>query len=187
MSLLHTAVPDFSAPAFHQDEIVTIKHDNLLGHWSLFFFYPGDFTFVCPTEFEDLALHYDEFVKLHVEIYSVSTDSQFVHQAWHSTSPAVGRVRFPMLSDRTGNLCRIFDVYNEDAGTAQRGSFIINPEGVICSIEISDGSVGRNAQETLRKIQALQFISNHPDTVCPAHWNPGDATLKPSLNLVGKL
>lgn len=155
--------------------------------WSVFFFYPADFTFVCPTELEDLAEHYEEFQKRGVEIYSVSTDTHFTHMAWHGSSPAVGKVRFPMVGDPTGVICRNFGVMIEEAGLAERGTFVINPEGKVVACEIHDGGIGRDAAELLRKVEAAQYVAANPGEVCPARWRPGAQTLKPSAELVGKL
>ena len=151
------------------------------------FFYPADFTFVCPTELEDLADNYAEFKKIGCEIYSVSTDTHFTHKAWHDSSEAIKKVEFPMLGDPTHVLSRDFDVLIESDGVAERGTFIVNPEGKIVAYEVNAGNVGRNADELFRKLQALKFVAEHGDEVCPAKWKPGNKTLKPSLDLVGAL
>ena len=149
------------------------------------FFYPADFTFVCPTELEDLANKYEEFKKIGCEIYSVSCDTHFVHKAWHDASDTIKKIQYPMLADPTGALARDFDVMIEADGLAERGSFIVNPEGKIVAYEVIAGNVGRNADELLRRVQASQFVAEHGDQVCPAKWQPGASTLKPSLDLVG--
>lgn len=187
MSLIGKEVNDFKVKAFHDGDFKDVSKSALIGKWSVFVFYPADFTFVCPTELSDLADHYDEFKRIGTEIYSVSTDSHFVHKAWHDASDTIKRIEYPMLADPTGKLSRDFGVYIEDEGMALRGSFIINPEGKIVSYEINDNSIGRDASELLRKVQAAQFVEKHGDQVCPAKWRPGADTLTPSTELVGRL
>lgn len=185
--LINAPLPTFNLQAFHKGEFRTVTNTDLKGKWSVLFFYPADFTFVCPTELEDLADHYGKLQELGAEVYSVSTDTHFVHKAWHDTSPAISKITYPMLADPTGNLARAFGVYIEEEGLAYRGTFVANPEGVIKLAEVHDNAIGRNASELLRKVKAAQFVSEHEGEVCPAKWNPGDATLKPSLELVGKI
>ena len=187
MSLINKEVADFTAQAFHNGEFKEVKKEDLLGKWSVFFFYPADFTFVCPTELEDLGNKYEDFKKAGVEVYSVSTDTHFVHKAWHDSSDRIKKLTYPMLADPTHVISKDFEVYIEENGLAERGSFIINPEGKIVSYEVSAGNVGRNAEELFRKVQACQFVHEHGDQVCPAKWTPGSETLKPSLDLVGQL
>ena len=187
MSLIGTKLPDFKVNAYHGGEFKEVTKESVLGKWSVFFFYPADFTFVCPTELGDLADTYDEFTSIGTEIYAVSTDSHFVHKAWADTSETIRKIRFPMLADPTGVLSRFFDVMVEQEGQALRGSFVINPEGEIKLFEVHDMGIGRSAEELLRKVQAAQFVAEHGDQVCPARWKPGAATLKPGLDLVGKL
>jgi peroxiredoxin (alkyl hydroperoxide reductase subunit C) len=185
--MIQKAVGDFSVEAFHDNVFKTITKADILGKWSVFFFYPADFTFVCPTELEDLADKYDEFKAIGCEIYSVSCDTHFVHKAWHDISKTIQKIRYPMLADPTGALARDFDVLIADKGLAERGDFIINPEGKIVAYEVVAGNVGRNADEIFRRVQASQFVAEHGDQVCPAKWKPGAKTLKPSLDLVGLL
>ena len=187
MSLVGTQLQPFSVEAFQGFEFKKITDADLKGKWSVVFFYPADFTFVCPTELEDLAEHYEEFRRLGVEIFAVSTDSHFTHKAWHESSPAVGKVQFPMIGDPTQRLSRNFDVLIEKDGMAERGTFVVNPEGRIVIMEHHDEGVGRNAVELLRKVEAAQYIAANPGQVCPAKWQPGAATLTPSLDLVGKI
>lgn len=187
MSLLNTQILPFKATAFHQGKFVDLTEADLKGHWSVVFFYPADFTFVCPTELEDLADHYEQFKKLGVELYAVSTDSHFTHMAWHGSSQAVGKVQFPMIGDPTLNISKNFDVLIEADGMADRGTFVINPEGRIVVIELHDSGIGRDAAELLRKVEAAQYIAANPGEVCPAKWRPGEKTLTPSLDLVGKI
>ena len=187
MSLLNTEIKPFSATAYHQGEFVPVSEETLKGKWSVVFFYPADFTFVCPTELGDVADIYDEFTKLGVEIYSVSTDTHFTHKAWHDTSETISKLQFPMIGDPTGRISRNFDVLIEEDGLAERGTFLIDPEGKIKLVEISDGGVGRDASELLRKVKAAQYVAAHPGEVCPAKWKEGEATLSPSLDLVGKI
>lgn len=187
MSLIGTQLQPFTAEAFEKFEFKTITDADLKGKWSVVFFYPADFTFVCPTELEDLADNYAEFQKIGCEIYSVSTDTHFAHKAWHDSSEAIKKVQFPMLGDPTGQLSRNFGVMIESAGLAQRGTFVINPNGRIVACEIHDEGIGRDAKELLRKVQAAQFIEANPGMVCPAKWKPGKETLKPSIDLVGAI
>ena len=187
MSQIGNEIKDFTVQAFQNNEIRTISKADTLGKWSLFFFYPADFTFVCPTELEDLQNKYAEFQKIGAEIYSVSCDTHFVHKAWHESSERIGKVQYPMIGDPTGRLAKELDVYIEDAGQAERGTFVINPEGEVVLYEVSAGNIGRNADELFRKVQAAQFVHEHGDEVCPAKWQPGEKTLKPSFDLVGKL
>lgn len=187
MSLIDKTIGDFSVEAYHEGEFKKVALRDIMGQWSVFFFYPADFTFVCPTELEDLANKYAEFQAIGCEIYSVSCDTHFVHKAWHDASDRIKKINYPMLADPTAALAREFDVLIEDSGMAERGTFVVNPEGKIAAYEVSAGNVGRNADELLRKVQALQFVSEHGDEVCPAKWQPGGETLKPSLDLVGVL
>ena len=187
MSMINKEVSSFSVQSYQDNSFKTVSKEDILGKWSVFFFYPADFTFVCPTELEDLANIYDKFQKAGCEIYSVSTDTHFVHKAWHDASDRIKKIRYPMLADPTHALSRDFEVLIEADGMAERGSFIVNPEGKIVSYEVSGGNVGRNADELFRKLQASQFVYEHGDEVCPAKWQPGAETLKPSLDLVGML
>ncbi|MCB5364053.1 peroxiredoxin [Pusillimonas sp. CC-YST705] len=187
MSLINTEVKPFKATAYHNGKFVDVTEESLKGKWSVLVFYPADFTFVCPTELEDLAENYAEFQKLGVEIYSVSTDTHFSHKAWHDTSAAIGKVNYPMLADPTHVLARNFDVLIEEEGIALRGTFVINPEGQVKALEIHDNGIGRKASELLRKVRAAQYIAAHPGEVCPAKWEEGAETLKPSLDLIGKI
>lgn len=185
MSLINKEVNDFKVQAYVGKDFKEVSKKDILGKWSVFFFYPADFTFVCPTELEDLANKYEEFKKICCEIYSVSCDTHFVHKAWHDASDTIKKIQYPMLADPTGALARDFDVMIEADGLAERGSFIVNPEGRIVAYEVIAGNVGRNADELLRRVQASQFVAEHGDQVCPAKWQPGASTLKPSLDLVG--
>lgn len=187
MSLINKELNDFTVQAYQDGAFKTISRADVLGKWSIFFFYPADFTFVCPTELEDLANKYHEFRSAGCEVFSVSCDTHFVHKAWHDASDRIKKIKYPMLADPTHILSKDFEVYIESDGVAERGTFIINPEGKIVSYEVSAGNVGRNADELLRKLQACQFVHEHGDEVCPAKWKPGADTLKPSLDLVGQL
>lgn len=185
MSLIGRDVSDFKVQAYVGGEFKEFTKNDIMGKWSVFFFYPADFTFVCPTELEDLANKYQEFKNINCEIYSVSCDTHFVHKAWHDVSKTIQKIQYPMLADPTGELTRDFDVMIEENGLAERGSFIVNPEGKIVAYEVIAGNVGRNADELFRRVQASQFVAEHGDQVCPAKWQPGAETLKPSLELVG--
>ena len=187
MSLINTAVKPFAAQAFKSGAFVPVTDADLKVKWSVVFFYPADFTFVCPTELEDLANNYAEFKKLGVEIYSVSTDTHFAHKAWHDTSEAVKKIDYFMVGDPTHAICRNFEVLIEGVGLADRGTFVVDPNGVIQIVEVNAGGIGRDASELLRKVKAAQYVASHPGEVCPAHWHEGDKTLSPSLDLVGKI
>ena len=187
MSIINKEVSNFKANAFHAGEFKTVSKDDILGKWSVFFFYPADFTFICPTELEDLANKYEDFKNVGCEIYSVSTDTHFVHKAWHDASESIRKINYPMLADPTGVLSRGFGVMIEEDGMAYRGTFLVNPEGKIKIAEIQDNSIGRNADELVRKVEAAIFVANHPGEVCPAKWKQGAETLKPSIDLVGKI
>ena len=187
MAIINSTVPDFSVQAYHNEEFKTVNRADLNGQWSIFFFYPADFTFVCPTELGDLADKYSTLKDMGVEVYSVSTDTHFVHKAWHDTSDTIKKINYPMLADPTGHLSRAFGVYIEEEGLAYRGSFLVDPEGKIKIAEIQDNAVGRDADELLRKVQAAQFVAKNDGEVCPAKWKPGSETLKPGLDLVGKI
>jgi len=186
-TLINTRIPDFKAQAYHNNAFKTVTQSDLKGKWSIFFFYPADFTFVCPTELGDMADKYAEFQKLGVEVYSVSTDTHFTHKAWHDASETIKKIKYPMLADPTGHLSRAFGVHIEEEGLAYRGTFVVNPEGLIKIVEVHDNGIGRNAEELVRKIQAAQFVAKNKGEVCPAKWKPGQDTLKPGLNLVGKI
>ena len=186
-TLINTKVPDFKVQAFHNGDFRTVTQDNLKGKWSIFFFYPADFTFVCPTELGDMADKYEAFQKMGVEVYGVSTDTHFTHKAWHDTSETIKKIKFPMLADPTGHLSRAFGVHIEEEGLAYRGTFLVNPEGLIKIAEIHDNGIGRNADELVRKTQAAQYVASNPGQVSPAKWRPGEKTLKPGLDLVGKI
>ena len=187
MSLINTQIKPFRATAYHDGEFVEVTDESVKGKWSVFFFYPADFTFVCPTELGDLADHYGEFQKLGVEIYGVSTDTHFTHKAWHDSSETIGKVRYPLIGDPTHAISRNFEVLIEDAGIADRGTFVVDPEGRIQVLEVTAGGIGRDAAELLRKVKAAQYVAAHPGEVCPAKWKEGEKTLAPSLDLVGKI
>ncbi|EGJ11027.1 MULTISPECIES: alkyl hydroperoxide reductase subunit C [Rubrivivax] len=187
MSLINTQVKPFKATAYQTGKFFDVTEESLKGKWSVVVFYPADFTFVCPTELEDLADTYAEFQKLGVEVYGVSTDTHFAHKAWAETSPAIQKVKYPLIGDPTGTLTRNFEVMIEEEGLALRGTFVINPEGQIKLCEIHDNGIGRDASELLRKVKAAQYVASHPGQVCPAKWQEGAATLTPSLDLVGKI
>ncbi len=187
MSLINTEIKPFQATAYQNGQFIDLSEADLKGKWSVVFFYPADFTFVCPTELEDLADQYAEFQKLGVDIYSVSTDTHFTHKAWHDTSDAIGKIQYAMIGDPTWTISKNFEVLIEAEGLADRGTFVIDPEGKIQIVEINAGGIGRDAQELLRKVKAAVYVYNHPGEVCPAKWKEGDATLAPSIDLVGKI
>jgi peroxiredoxin len=187
MSLINTQVQPFKTQAFQQGKFVTVSDESLKGKWSVLVFMPAAFTFNCPTEVEDAAGNYAEFAKLGAEVYVVTTDTHFAHKVWHETSPAVGKAQFPLVGDPTHTLTRMFGVHIEEEGLALRGTFIVNPEGVIKTAEIHDNAIARDMKETLRKLKAAQYVAKNPGQVCPAKWNEGAPTLAPSIDLVGKI
>ena len=187
MSVINTVIKPFQASAFKDGKFIEVSEKDVLGKWAVFFFYPADFTFVCPTELGDVADHYDQFQKLGVEIYSVSTDTHFVHKAWHDASETIGKIKYTMIGDPSGVVTNNFEVMRPGVGLADRGTFIVDPDGVIQAVEITAEGIGRNAEDLLRKVKAAQYVAAHPGEVCPAKWNEGEATLAPSLDLVGKI
>ena len=187
MSLINTQVKPFTATAYKNGEFIEVSDKDMIGKWSVVFFYPADFTFVCPTELGDLADHYAEFQKMGVEVYSVSTDTHFTHKAWHDSSEEIKKIEYPMVGDPTWTLAKNFEVLIEEDGLADRGTFVIDPNGTIQIVEINAGGIGRDASELLRKLKAAQYVYAHPGEVCPAKWKEGDATLAPSIDLVGKI
>lgn len=187
MSIINTQVQPFKAQAFHNGKFVEITENDLKNKWSVVIFMPAAFTFNCPTEVEDAADHYEAFRKLESEVYIVTTDTHFSHKVWHETSQAVGKARFPLVGDPTHTLTRMFGVHIEEEGLALRGTFIIDPQGVVKTAEVHDNSIARDVKETLRKLKAAQYVAKHPGEVCPAKWNEGAKTLTPSLDLVGKI
>ena len=180
-------LPDFELEAYLDNKIQKIKLSDYKGKWLVLFFYPADFTFVCPTELVEVAELYPKFQELNVEILSVSTDTAFVHKAWHDTSPSIKQVSYPMAADPTGALCRALGTYIEEEGLSYRASVVVNPDGVIKAYEMHDNSIGRSGAELLRKLQAAQYVNEHAGQVCPAKWQPGSDTLKPGVELVGKI
>lgn len=192
MSLINTTIKPFKATAYRNGEFIEVTDQTVRGKWSAFVFYPADFTFVCPTELEDLADHYAEFQQLGFEIYGVSTDTHFAHKAWQDVSAAIKKVKYPLVGDPTGKLAKSFGVLiedegDEDEGLALRGSFLVDPNGVIKVCEVHANGIGRDASELLRKAKAAKYVATHPGEVCPAKWREGSKTLKPGLDLVGKL
>ncbi len=179
--------PAFEAQAYHNNEIKTVKLSDNLGKWVVLFFYPADFTFICPTELGDLADKYEELQQMGVEVLSVSTDTAFVHKAWHDASETIRKVRFPMVADPAGQICNAYGTMIPMEGLSLRGTFIIDPDGILKSFELNDKSIGRSSNELIRKIKAAQFVRQNGGEVCPANWQPGSATLKPGLDLVGKI
>lgn len=186
MSLIGKEILEFEAKAYHNEEFIDVNQDDLKGTWSVLVFYPADFSFVCPTELEDLQNQYAALQELGVNVYSVSTDTHFVHKAWHDHSEAISKITYPMIADPSGQLSRNFDVLGED-GLAERGTFIIDPDGVVQAVEISAGGIGRDASQLLNKVKAAQYVRKNPNEVCPAKWQDGGETLTPGLDLVGKI
>ena len=187
MSLINTQVQPFKAQAYKQGKFIEVTDKDLQGKWSVVIFMPAAFTFNCPTEIEDAAEHYAEFQKAGAEVYIVTTDTHFSHKVWHETSPAVGKAQFALVGDPTHALSKAFDVLIPEEGLALRGTFIINPEGTIKTLEIHDNAIARDVAETVRKLKAAQYVASHSGEVCPAKWKEGEKTLTPSLDLVGKI
>lgn len=187
MSLIGKEVQPFTAQAYHNGKFIEVTEQDFKGKWSVVCFYPADFTFVCPTELEDLQNQYETLKSLGVEVYSVSTDTHFTHKAWHDTSETIRKIEYIMIGDPSHTISRNFDVLDEETGLADRGTFIIDPDGVIQAVEINAGGIGRDASTLINKIKAAQYVRNNPGEVCPAKWEEGAETLKPSLDLVGKI
>lgn len=187
MVKINEKAPDFKEDAFVDNKIKKISLSDYKGKWVVLFFYPADFTFICPTELGELADNYSKIKSLGAEIISVSTDTVFVHKAWHDNSKTIKKIKFPMLADPTGKVCKDYGTYIEGEGLSLRGTFIIDSEGVLKAYELHDNSIGRSVTELIRKIQAAQFVKAHKGEVCPVNWTPGAKTLKPGLDLVGKI
>lgn len=187
MSLINTAIKPFKAHAYKQGKFIEVSDADIKGKWAVFFFYPADFTFVCPTELGDLADHHAELQRLGVEVFSVSTDTHFTHKAWHDSSETIGKIKYAMIGDPTGTITRNFEVMREGEGLADRGTFVVDPNGIIQALEVTAEGIGRNAADLLRKVKAAQYVAAHPGEVCPAKWEEGQKTLAPSLQLVGKI
>ncbi len=184
---INSPAPGFVTKTFQNNEIKTISLNDYRGKWVALVFYPADFTFICPTELGNLADKYEEFKKINVEILSVSTDTVFVHKAWFDNSPTIAKIKFPMIADPTGAICKAYGTYILSEGLSLRGTFIIDPDGILKAFELHDNSIGRSSMELLRKVKAAQFVREHGGEVCPANWEPGKATLRPGLDLVGKI
>ncbi len=180
-------IPDMELDAFDNGEIKKIKLTDYKGKWVVLILYPADFTFVCPTELEEIAENYNDFKKLNAEVLSVSTDTAYVHKGWHDVSPAIKKIRYPMLADPAGQLCKALGTYIEDEGISLRATFIFNPEGILKTMEMHDNSIGRNTKEILRKLRASKYVNDHQGEVCPASWDIGEDTIKPSIELVGNI
>jgi len=187
MVKLNDKAPDFTAMAYHDNDFVEKSLESAKGKFLILFFYPADFTFVCPTELVDMALVYPELQKLNTEIFSVSTDTHFVHKAWHDASESIRTITFPMLGDPLHTIAKAYNVLRDKEGLADRATIIIDPDGLVKSIEITDEPIGRNAKEVVRKVKALKFARENPGLACPANWHEGEKTLKPGIDLVGKL
>lgn len=187
MALINTKIRPFKAQAFKQGKFIEVTDADIQGKWAVFFFYPADFTFVCPTELGDVADHYDELRKMGVEVFSVSTDTHFTHKAWHDSSDTIGKIQYAMIGDPVGILTRNFDAMREAEGLADRATFIVDPDGIIQAMEITAEGIGRDATDLVRKLKAAQYVRAHPGEVCPAKWKEGEETLAPSLDLVGKI
>ncbi|OGY53556.1 MAG: peroxiredoxin [Candidatus Buchananbacteria bacterium RIFCSPLOWO2_01_FULL_40_23b] len=184
---INQLAPQFETKAYHAGKETKVKLKDLKRKWVVLAFYPADFTFICPTELGDFADHYEEFKKLNTEVLSISTDTVFVHKAWHDNSPTIAKIKFPMLADPTGNICKAYGTYIENEGLSYRATFIIDPDGNVKWYEIHDNSIGRSTLEILRKLKAAQYVREHGSEVCPVNWQPGSKTLKPGLDLVGKI
>ena len=187
LAKINEGAPDFEAEVYQNEQIKRVRLSDYHGKWVVLFFYPADFTFICPTELGDMADQYDQFKQMNAEVISVSTDTVFAHKAWHDASGTIKKIKFPMFADPTGEICRAFGTYIEEEGLSLRGSFIINPDGLLKAFELHDNSIGRSADELVRKLKAAQYVQEHKGEVCPANWQPGKKTLKPGLDLVGKI
>ncbi|MBD3329148.1 redoxin domain-containing protein [Candidatus Dojkabacteria bacterium] len=181
-------IPNLKAAAYHKDKIIDVNFKDYEGKWLILLFYPADFTFVCPTELGDAADSYKKFQAQDAEILSISTDTVFVHKAWHDNSETISKIKYPMLADPNGNISKSFGTYDENGGHSIRATFIIDPDQNIIACEMHDNSIGRNIDEIFRKLQAAIFVrKNKGALVCPARWKPGDKSLKPGVDLVGAI
>jgi peroxiredoxin (alkyl hydroperoxide reductase subunit C) len=187
MVAINGKAPEFSEDAYVGGEIRKVALGDYIGKWVVLFFYPADFTFVCPTELGELAANYAEFRKLGAEVVSVSIDTAFVHAAWHDQSPTIKAIQFPMLADPARRVCKSYGTLIENEGLSLRATFLIDPNGVVKAFEFHDNSIGRSVQEIIRKLQAAIYVGEHRGEVCPMNWKPGAKTLKPGLELVGKI
>jgi NADH-dependent peroxiredoxin subunit C len=187
MALINTKIKPFQAKAFKQGKFIDVSDADIAGKWAIFFFYPADFTFVCPTELGDLADYHFDLQEMGVEVFSVSTDTHFTHKAWHDSSTTIGKIDYAMIGDPTGAITRNFDAMREAEGLADRATFVVDPDGIIQAMEITAEGIGRDAEDLVRKVKAAQYVRAHPNEVCPAKWKDGDKTLAPSLELVGKI
>ena len=187
MLSIGSKIPDAQVEAYQDDSIRKLRLSDYRGKWLVMLFYPADFTFVCPTELQEAAEQYGNFQKEGAELVSISTDTAFVHKAWHDNSPAIKKIKYPMLADPTGKMCRDFGTYIESEGLSLRATFIIDPDGIVQSIEMHSNDIGRNIKETLRKLRAARFVREHKGLVCPASWEPGKETLKPGVSMIGKI
>lgn len=187
MVRINELAPEFRVKAFHNNRIINVKLSDYKGKWVILFFYPADFTFVCPTELGALADKYEELKMMGVDVLSLSTDTEYVHKAWFDSSKTIQKIKFPMLADPSGQVCKVFGTYIENEGLSLRGTFFIDPEGYLRAYEIHDNTIGRNVDEIVRKVKALKFISRNPERACPVNWQEGEETLKPGLDLVGKI
>ncbi len=186
-SIINSPLPFFSLQAYHNGEFTTVSNSDIAGRWAIFFFYPADFSFVCPTELVDISEKYDQLQTMGVDLYSVSCDTHFAHKAWADASPSIGALKFPMIADPAGLLARAFGVMISEVGMTYRGTFLVDDKGFVKFAEIQDNSIGRNADELMRKVEAAQFVASHEGEVCPAKWKKGEQSLTPSIDLVGKL
>jgi len=184
---INKEAPKFSAEIFQNNEFKKVNLDDYKGRWVVLFFYPADFTFICPTELGSLADAYPQFQELNTEILSVSTDTTFVHKAWWDNSETIRKIKFPMVADPTGKICRSYQTYIPEEGLSLRGTFVIDPDGILKAFELHDNSIGRSIPELIRKIKAAQFVKENDGEVCPANWQPGEKTLKPGMDLIGKI
>ena len=185
--LINTKIKPFISTAYCNGREIEIADTDLYGQWSILFFYPSDFTFICPTELSEMADYYDQFKSHGVEVYSISTDTHYTHKAWHDASERIRKIRFPMIADPAGTLSKNLNVYLKNQGISLRATFVLSPDGLIKVAEINDLGIGRSAEELFRKVQAAQFVAEHGGEVCPAAWQPGNESIKPSLDLVGKI
>jgi NADH-dependent peroxiredoxin subunit C len=187
MLKINQQAPEFSIDAFHENDIKKLNLTEFKGKWVILAFYPADFTFVCPTELGELADKYEELKSLNTEIISISTDTPYVHKAWHDDSPTIKKITYPMGSDTNGRMSKAYGTYIEDDGLSIRATFIIDPDGNIKAYDIHDNSIGRSADEIIRKLKAIQFVRENGNQVCPANWAPGKETITPGLDKVGKI
>jgi len=185
--LIGRVAPDFSEYALVEDEFRKISLSESRGKWVVLFFYPADFSFVCPTELSELADNYERIKGMGGEVISVSTDTKYAHKAWHDSSETIRKIRFPMLADPAKRVSSSYNVLLEEDGLCCRATFLIDPEGRIRTIEYHDNNIGRSTEELIRKLEAAKYVSEHDGEACPMNWKAGQKGMRKGIEMVGKI